>query len=77
MTPAEVWFLRAGAAERLVPGRMPGLAMSKAYDHRSINGGIGEANTYLRSDLVAADFVDTFTPEYSAKGALLGVSGMG
>ena len=37
MTPAEVWFLRqpCGAG----PGRTPGLAMSKAYDHRSINGG--------------------------------------
>ena len=71
MTPAEVWFLRAEAALRGWSGEDAGTCYEQGVRSSFSQWRVGEANAYLRSDHVAADFVDTFTPEYSAKALCL------
>ncbi len=65
MTPAEVWFLRAEAALR---------GWSHENTEQCYQNGIrasfaqwraGDVNSYLESDKMPADFIDTFTPDYS------------
>ena len=71
MTPAEVWFLRAEAALRGWSGEDAGTCYEQGVRSSFNQWRVGEANAYLQSDHVAADFVDTFTPDYSAKALCL------
>lgn len=71
MTPAEVWFLRAEAALRGWSGKDAGTCYEQGVRSSFNQWRVGEANAYLQSDHVAADFVDTFTPDYSAKALCL------
>lgn len=67
MTPAEVWFLRAEAALRGWSDEDAGTCYARGVRSSFSQWRAGEVDEYLRSERVAADFKDTFTPEYSVK----------
>lgn len=64
MTPAEVWFLRAEAALRGWSSEDAGYCYSRGVQISFDQWALGNAEDYLQSDRIGADFKDTFTPEY-------------
>lgn len=67
MTPAEVWFLRAEAALRGWSDEDVEVCYVRGVKASFSQWRAEDADDYLQSESVAADFVDTFTPEYSVK----------
>lgn len=60
MTAAEVWFLRAEAALRGWTGEAAGMCYEKGVSSSLRQHGITQAEDYLNSDKLPADFVDTY-----------------
>lgn len=67
MTPAEVWFLRAEAALRGWSAEDAGTCYTRGVQASFSQWRVGEVASYLESDDLPNDFVDTFNPEYSVR----------
>ena len=63
MTAAEVWFLRAEAALRNWTGESAGVCYEKGVTSSLHQHGIMQSESYLNSDKLPADFVDTYDSE--------------
>lgn len=67
MTAAEVWFLRAEAALRGWSAEAVESCYRKGVESSFIQWGVGNVAEYLANENTAADYIDTFTPEYNIK----------
>ena len=63
MTAAEVWFLRAEAALRNWTGELAGTCYEKGVTSSLHQHGIMQSESYLNSDKLPADFIDTYDSE--------------
>ena len=67
MTAAEVWFLRAEAALRNWTDEDAGICYEKGITSSLHQYGIMQTDSYLNSDKLPIDFVDTFDAENNIK----------
>ncbi len=65
MTAAEVWFLRAEAALRGWSSEDTEWCYRNGVEASFIQWGVSDVGNYLESDSTAADYIDTFNPEYN------------
>ena len=71
MTAAEVWFLRAEAALRNWTDEDAGICYEKGITSSLHQYGIMQTDSYLNSDKLPIDFVDTFDAENNIKAYIL------
>lgn len=67
MTAAEVWFLRAEAALRGWTSEEAGECYKNGVTVSFQQHHVSKVDEYLSSDLLAADFIDAYTPENNIK----------